>query len=235
MAHLCTSSFVARAGRPRGSRGGVIAFRAERFVLGASYVGDFRPGPDGDVVSLRRLYAELAPAGCDGRHPFLDRRRLARDGARVVQVGTGVLGGHSWLRLRESGPDLVVEADTGARPAGTLYRPVLVLRGVSLAQIVPQNFDPPLRLGGALVRADEPGQHDQAAAAIGRRRRPGPRPSGLVGLPGVGTGNKKRHVRIIKFLLMPESPGNAGHAHVLRFQPSRNAGRRRRWRRALRL
>lgn len=159
MAHLHTSprddfAAGARASASRGGRSGVVAFRAEQFVLGASYVPDFRPGPGGDVISLRRLYAELAPAGCDGRHPFIDRCRFARDGQRVVQVGAGVLGGNSWLRLRQSGTDLVVEADTGVKPDTAVYRPVLVLRGVALAQIVPQNFDPPLRLGGSLVRAE---------------------------------------------------------------------------------
>lgn len=159
MAHLHTSpcdgfAAGARGSASRGGRSGVVAFRAEQFVLGASYVPDFRPGPGGDVISLRRLYAELAPAGCDGRHPFIDRYRFAHDGRRVVQVGAGVLGGNSWLRLRQSGTDLVVEADTGAHPDAAVYRPVLVLRGVGLAQIVPQNFDPPLRLGGSLVRAE---------------------------------------------------------------------------------
>jgi hypothetical protein len=168
MAHLPTSACGALAAGSRGRavRGGrsvVFAFHGERFVLGASCVRGFKPGPGGDVISLRQLYAELAPAGCDGRHPFIDRCRLARDGVRAVQVGAGVLGGNSWLRLRQSAADLVVEADTGAGPLQAVYRPVLVLQGVSLAQIVPQNFDPPLRLGGTLVRVE-----DGAGAQAGR-------------------------------------------------------------------
>ncbi|WP_298232625.1 hypothetical protein [uncultured Azohydromonas sp.] len=174
MAHLHTSpcgvfAAGARGSASRGGRSGVVAFQGAQFVLGASYVPDFRPGLGGDVISLRRLYAELAPAGCDGRHPFIDRCRLARDGLRVVQVGAGVLGGNSWLRLRQSGADLMVEADTGAKPNGAVYRPVLVLRGVRLAQIVPQNFDPPLRLGGTLVRAERAAHRVRAQTHLPRR------------------------------------------------------------------
>lgn len=115
------------------------------------HVQDFQPGEGGDVLSLARLLPSLEAldglAAFNGINLLLDRARLALDGARVVQSGPGMLGGDSWLRLLEADGAVQVQLDTTSGRG--IYRTVAVLHGVSLAQLAPANFEPPIDFGGA--------------------------------------------------------------------------------------
>lgn len=71
----------------------------------------------------------------------------------MVPSAAGLRGGNGWLRLREDGADLVLEIDATGGLDGSVYLPVVLLRGVGLAQLASQNFDPPFSLDGSLVHA----------------------------------------------------------------------------------
>ncbi|WP_298232626.1 type I secretion C-terminal target domain-containing protein [uncultured Azohydromonas sp.] len=135
----------------------VVLSYADRVAHGIYDVRDFKPGAGGDVLSLHELFADLAPAGYDGLNPLIDQDRFKLDGTRTVQSAAGVLGGASWLRLRQSGSDLLVEVDATGGLDGSVYATVAVLRGVGLAQLTAQNFDPPFRLDGVVMHASVTG------------------------------------------------------------------------------
>ena len=124
-------------------------------------VRDFKPGVGGDVLVLssllRGLHESAYPGdrGFAGCNPLLDMDRLEGDGVRVVQSLPGVLGGRSWLRLLEKGEDTQVQVGFYSH-GGTYtwsYGTLAVLRGVRIAQLTPDNFEPPLSLDGRAVDA----------------------------------------------------------------------------------
>ena len=106
-----------------------------RQAYGLYDVRDFKAGAGGDLLVLGMLL------GYDSLNPLVDLERYARDGTRVVQSAPGVLGGNSWLRLREVGTDLLVESDSDGAVQGWSYTTMAVLRGVRLSQLTPDNFD----------------------------------------------------------------------------------------------
>lgn len=117
-------------------------------TLGATFcdVQDFKPGAGGDVLSLAQLLPSLELSGYDGLNPLLDRIQFSKDGTRVVQSSNGTLGGHSWLRLQEA--DGGVQVQLNLAFGSDSYVTVALLRGVSLAQLSPLNFDPPFSFTG---------------------------------------------------------------------------------------
>jgi Ca2+-binding RTX toxin-like protein len=132
----------------------VVLSYADRIAHGLYDVQDFKAGVGGDVLSLHELFTDLAQAGYDGLNPLVDQVKLQASGTRSVQSAPGVLGGSSWLRLSQSGADVLVEVDATGGLDGSSYATVAVLRNVSLSQLTAQNFDPPFRLDGTLLHAN---------------------------------------------------------------------------------
>ena len=130
----------------------VISYR-DRVASGVYTVQDFKAGAGGDVLALSNLFNDLSFNGFDGLNPLIDQFAFEADGTRVVQATADTLGGNSWLRLRQVGADVHLEADATGAANGSDYLTVVVLKNTTLASLSSANFDPPFSLDGSVVNA----------------------------------------------------------------------------------
>ena len=130
----------------------VISYR-DRIASGLYTVQDFKTGVGGDVLALSNLFNDLSANGFDGLNPLIDQIAFEADGTRVVQATADTLGGNSWLRLRQVGADVHLEADATGAGNGSDYLTVVVLKNTTLASLSSTNFDPPFSLDGTVVNA----------------------------------------------------------------------------------